>query len=222
MSARWASVSTFCTSVGAPRRPRSASRGGVAVGAGTPRSIQCTTALACPATKPSAAVRTSSRTRSRRARARSATTSSDDVADVAVHHDHGLAGAGELGREHRAVQHQVRRAGHAGPCPSRWQARPRCRSRPPRARARRPHGGQLPRGREPGAAAAGQPGPLDLGDQRGSPLLTEPRRAAARTGPGPRPAGRPGTGPAGSRRGRARPAAASVTAPPLAPGQARR
>ncbi len=76
MSARCASVSTFCTSVGAPRRPRWASRGGVAVGAGTPRWTHCTTALAWPATNPSAAVRTSSRTRSRPARARSATASS--------------------------------------------------------------------------------------------------------------------------------------------------
>ncbi len=73
MSARCASVSTFCTSVGAPRRPRKASRGGVAVGAGIPRWIHRTTALAWPATNPSAAVRTSSHTRSRPARTRSAT-----------------------------------------------------------------------------------------------------------------------------------------------------
>ena len=72
MSARCASVSTFCTRVGLPPRPRSDSLGGVAVGAGTPCSIQCTTALASPATNRSAAVRTVTRTRSRRARRRSA------------------------------------------------------------------------------------------------------------------------------------------------------
>jgi len=75
MSARCASVSTFCTSVGAPRRPRRERCGGVAVGVGTPRWIQCTTALAWPATNRSAAVRTSSRTRPERARTRSATAS---------------------------------------------------------------------------------------------------------------------------------------------------
>ena len=31
-----------------------------------------------------------------------------DLADVAVHHDHRPAGPGELRREHRAVQHEMR------------------------------------------------------------------------------------------------------------------
>ena len=53
----------------------------------------------------------------------------DDLADRVVHHDHGLAGADELGGERRAVQDQVRRSGPAGPCPWRWRARPRCRWR---------------------------------------------------------------------------------------------
>ena len=76
ISARCARVSTFCTSVGLPPRPRSDSRGGVAAGAGTPRSIQRTTALASPPTNRSAAVRTRIRTRSKRAWRRSATASS--------------------------------------------------------------------------------------------------------------------------------------------------
>ena len=33
----------------------------------------------------------------------------EDLADVAVHHDHRLPGAGDLGRERRAVQDEVRR-----------------------------------------------------------------------------------------------------------------
>ena len=32
----------------------------------------------------------------------------DDLPDVAVHHDNRLAGAGDLGREHRTVQHELR------------------------------------------------------------------------------------------------------------------
>ena len=58
MSARCASISTFYTRVGLPPRARSDSLSGVAVCAGTPRSIQRTTALASPPTNRSAAVRT--------------------------------------------------------------------------------------------------------------------------------------------------------------------
>ena len=76
MSARCASVSTFCTRVGFPPSPRSDSRGGVRVGAGTPFSIQCTTALASPPTNRSAPVTTCTGTWSIPARLRSAAASS--------------------------------------------------------------------------------------------------------------------------------------------------
>ena len=72
MSARCASVSTFWTSVGRPPRPRSESRDDLAAGAGMPRSIQCTTALASPATNRSAAAQVVTWTRSKRTRRRSA------------------------------------------------------------------------------------------------------------------------------------------------------
>ena len=81
ISARWARVSTFCTRAGPgpclplppSRLPLPPSRGGRPVGAATPRSTQCTTALASPAMNVSAAVSTRTGTGSVPAARRSAT-----------------------------------------------------------------------------------------------------------------------------------------------------
>ena len=51
MSAMLASVSTFWTSVGRPRTPRSNGRGGTKAGLAGPPFSHCTSALSSPATK---------------------------------------------------------------------------------------------------------------------------------------------------------------------------
>ena len=108
MSARWASVSTFCTSVGLPCRPRSDSRCGVAFGFGTPRSSQCTTALASPATNRSAAGTTLSLARSRRARFRSATAAAMMSLTAGWATMIASARADQVSGHGSAVQHEVR------------------------------------------------------------------------------------------------------------------
>jgi hypothetical protein len=50
MSATWARVSTFCTSVGRPPTPFSNGRGGIDVGSATPSLTLCTAADSSPAT----------------------------------------------------------------------------------------------------------------------------------------------------------------------------
>ena len=49
ISARWARVSTFCTRVGAPPRPRSLTRGGWNVGSAGPPPSRFTSAVSWPA-----------------------------------------------------------------------------------------------------------------------------------------------------------------------------
>ena len=187
MSARWARVSTFWTRVGFPPSPRSDSRGGVAVGVGIPRSIQCTTALASPATNRSAAVTTRIRTGSARARRRSATASStisrtewcttitawraptSSAASAAPSRTRCGDRASRTLSFALAGSPSVPFATTTGACPGR-------------------HRGQFPRGGETGAAPAGEPGSLHLIDQRRPARARSGRRAApARTWQGGRP-----------------------------------
>ena len=74
MSARWASVSTFCTRVGAPPRPRSLTRGGWNVGSAGPPPSRFTTAVSWPARNRGGAwvIVTATRSRPRAARSASA------------------------------------------------------------------------------------------------------------------------------------------------------
>ena len=89
----------------------------------------------------------------------------EDLADVAVHHDHRLPGPGDLGREHRAVQDEVRRARHEHPVLH--------AGRLAFGAVRHHHGsapggdrGELAGGGKPGATPAGEPGPGHLRYQR--------------------------------------------------------
>ena len=103
-----------------------------------------------------------SRTARRSAIARSSTGCTDRAALDAQDH---LARADDLGREHGAVEHEVRRVAHQHDV---LEARRlalgavRDHDRPPARRDR----GELRRGREPRAALAAQPAALDLGEQR--------------------------------------------------------
>ena len=63
--ARWASVSTFCTSVGAPPTPRSDTRGGTNVGTAGPPLSRFTSADSWPARNRGGASATVTGTRSR-------------------------------------------------------------------------------------------------------------------------------------------------------------
>ena len=93
-----------------------------------------------------------------------------------MHHDHRPAGPGELRREHRAVQHELRGPGHQHPVLHAGRlalgaVRHHHRGVPGG------HRGELAGGREPGTAPAGQPGPAHLRDQR---LPLPPSQAAGR------------------------------------------
>ena len=159
ISARWASVSTFWTSVGAPPTPRSNGRGGLRSASPRRRSAKLTSAVSSPATKPSGTAHerrmfavepapplAADRLRARAARRVRAWRDRDDR----------LARADRGGGQHGAVEHEVRRVAQEHACPCRSRARPRRRSRPrpagraglgDRAQLRAPSGSRRRRGR---------------------------------------------------------------------------
>ena len=130
ISARCASVSTFCTSVGRPSTPRSKGNGGFSVGFALRPSTARTSAVSSPATNRSGTRRNSIRMRSdaaplprwpARARGTAATLRRRPP------------GSDRLRGQRRAVEHEVRRDAQGVTGPSCWPARPPRHS--PRRRA---------------------------------------------------------------------------------------
>ena len=177
ISARWARVSTFCTSAGRLPRPGPPSRAGRPVGVGTPRSTQCTTALASPAVKWSAAVITRTGTGSQPALRRSVTARSTTSLTAWCATITTCPGAGQLGRGDRPVQDQVR--GHEQQHLVLVAGRLALHAVADDGRAE-PGGGQgaqLGRRREGRSTPARQPGAFDLADEVLSSAVTAAGRA---------------------------------------------
>ena len=140
--ARWASVSTFCTRVGAPPTPRSDTRGGTKAGTAGPPLSRLTSADSWPARNRggASATVTGSAVQARGGPLRPAARPISWLTP-GVHVQVGLAGPDRLGGQLQPVQHQVRRGPEQQRRPCGWRARfPRRWPRSPCGRGPGPRG----------------------------------------------------------------------------------
>ena len=221
--ARCASVSAFCTSVGAPPTPRSKGRGGVNVGFAGPPFRKRTSAVSSPATNPrGAATVTSSTLRSTRRLARASIPSASARRSSRRHRgprSPAAHRARRLRERHRRERGAERTERASGPAARRLPLRGVDDDDRPAALGR--NGRQLAARREAASTATTQAAPLDQVDQ------FRPARAARlrtrRDGVGARPVAPPARrlrAVAGARRAAAHgcSATALLTAPPLGSG----
>ena len=201
MSARWASVSAFCTRVGAPPRPRSLTRGGWKVGRAGPPPSRFTTAVSWPARNRGGACVIVTASRSRPRAVAFGQRAQDLRAGRAVQVQVRLGGADRLRGQLQAVEHEVRRELQQELVLAAGRLALRAVGHDHRAalaHAGPGDRGQLPVHREGRAAAAGQAGRLDVVDERAELVAVGSGAVAGQVGAqvlrrGRQQAGQPGS-----------------------------